>query len=171
MEPAQLRRHGGQAMSVKGVCWTCGRARMTDADVHPRRPRCRECRTSRRKAATASGRSTRVQGTYGLREGEYEALRAAQGGKCAICGWLTGRRARVVDHDHGSGEVRGLLCNLCNRVIGFYRDRIRLFECFAEYLRNPPARKVLPSRDWSDYRGAIDDRSRGIRLDTPSDLR
>ncbi|MGV1006784.1 MAG: endonuclease VII domain-containing protein [Candidatus Nanopelagicales bacterium] len=116
------------------------------------------------RGTSSTGREGRAAGTYGLREGERAALLAAQGGKCAICGWLTGRRARVVDHDHGSGEVRGLLCNLCNRVIGFYRDRSRVFECFAEYLRNPPARRVLPGRDWSPYRGSIDDAERTSRL-------
>jgi hypothetical protein len=48
-----------------------------------------------------------------------------------------------VDHDHRTGEVRGLLCSTCNRLIGFFRDDpVTLFR-LALYLINPPARGVV----------------------------
>lgn len=45
-------------------------------------------------------------------------LEALQGGSCGICGAVRTGRDLVLDHDHASGFVRGLLCLNCNRVEG-----------------------------------------------------
>lgn len=52
-------------------------------------------------------------------EEEYAARLEEQGGVCAICGNppKEGGRALHVDHDHKTGDVRGLLCHYCNRFI------------------------------------------------------
>jgi hypothetical protein len=70
---------------------------------------------------------------YGITVAEYERMRDQQGGKCAICG----RRPRYrlhVDHDHDSGEVRGLLCVPCNRAVGCLGDDPQRCLRAAEYL-------------------------------------
>jgi hypothetical protein len=51
--------------------------------------------------------------------------------ECVICG-DTG--ALVVDHDHKTGVVRGMLCNHCNRGLGHFRDDPELLEFAAQYL-------------------------------------
>lgn len=86
-----------------------------------------------------------VQTVYGLAPGDYEKLLAAQGGRCAITGCrATGKTKRLaVDHDHASGEVRGLLCGPHNQLIGYNRDSPEAFRSMAEYLESPPARLVL----------------------------
>jgi len=78
---------------------------------------------------------------YKMSAAEYDALHAEQGGLCAICRRAEkiengGRRRRLcIDHDHGSGEVRGLLCGTCNSGLGqFYDDPERL-EAAAAYIR------------------------------------
>lgn len=75
---------------------------------------------------------------------------------CAICGPWTGRkgttRALAVDHNHATGEVRGLLCSTCNLFLGAIRDDPRAFDRARDYLVNPPGRNVLAPRDWSPYR-------------------
>ena len=64
-----------------------------------------------------------------------------QGGVCAICkGPPNGRYDKyVIDHDHRTGNVRGLLCNNCNAAIGFLRDDVELVDAAARYLREHKA--------------------------------
>lgn len=85
-----------------------------------------------------------VQKTYGLPAGAYAVLHAYQGGRCAICQKATGKARRLaVDHDHDTGEVRGLLCKPCNYVLLGRYDADALARA-AAYLADPPARKALP---------------------------
>lgn len=88
---------------------------------------------------------TRCQalGKYGLNRATYEALRARQGGGCAICGGQsTDGPSLHVDHDHsccpGSRTcgkcIRGLLCNGCNIAIGYMRDDPARLRAAADYL-------------------------------------
>lgn len=57
---------------------------------------------------------------YGISVEDYEALLVHQSGACGVC--LDRPKLLVVDHDHATGEVRGLLCNTCNIGLGSYRD-------------------------------------------------
>jgi hypothetical protein len=83
-----------------------------------------------------------VQAIYGLAEGDYEKLYRFQDGRCAGCQRATGRTKRLaVDHSHLTGEVRGLLCGPCNRMVGWFRDDPSTFGRLANYLVNPPARQ------------------------------
>lgn len=76
-----------------------------------------------------------VQRHYGLSPAGYQTLVAAQNGLCAVCGGgPNGARRLVVDHDHASGRVRGLLCNLCNRGLGNFRDDLVRVLKAAKYL-------------------------------------
>jgi len=47
------------------------------------------------------------------------------------------------DHDHKTGEWRGLLCNRCNHAIGMFRDNVHLMQSAINYLNNPPGLVVL----------------------------
>jgi hypothetical protein len=61
--------------------------------------------------------------TYGLSAEEFVRLMKQQGGVCAICFRpQNGGRALDVDHDHETGQVRGLLCGACNAAIGLLGD-------------------------------------------------
>ena len=77
----------------------------------------------------------------------------SQEGKCWICGGGTSYKHLATDHDHKTGEVRGLLCATCNKVLGRFRDSPERFLKAADYLRNPPARSILDTRDWTPYKG------------------
>jgi hypothetical protein len=47
-----------------------------------------------------------------------------------------------VDHDHETGEVRGLLCAPCNRGIGLLQDKIEVLESAAQYLKTHRSRRA-----------------------------
>lgn len=70
--------------------------------------------------------------SYGLTK--EEALRVVENreGKCPICGIV---RRLVIDHDHRSGLVRGVICGKCNSVLGMANDCIQTLLSAAEYLR------------------------------------
>ena len=51
--------------------------------------------------------------------------------ECVICGT---EEKLVVDHDHATGKVRGMLCNHCNRGLGHFKDSPMLLEFAAQYL-------------------------------------
>jgi hypothetical protein len=76
---------------------------------------------------------------YGITLEEYNTILLKQNGKCAICGSETvGRKTDknfIVDHDHKTGKVRGLLCHKCNAILGMAQDNIKIFEEAIEYLR------------------------------------
>jgi hypothetical protein len=80
-------------------------------------------------------------GKYGCSELEYEKLLKKQNGVCAICGSENGHYSKyglkcklAVDHDHKTGNIRGLLCNLCNRGLGLFKDSISSLQNAAHYL-------------------------------------
>jgi hypothetical protein len=66
--------------------------------------------------------------TYNIPLSTYEEMFKEQRGKCAICDGkgfkMRGhhRKMLVVDHCHGTGAVRGLLCHNCNRALGLLKD-------------------------------------------------
>ena len=78
---------------------------------------CPTCKRLNTKASSAKRHDTYVQQTYGLKPGEYAAMLELQGYCCAICSSKSPSKRLAVDHDHVSGEPRGLLCRSCNYVL------------------------------------------------------
>jgi len=74
---------------------------------------------------------------YGITETIYKKMLAVADGKCWICSKKPKKSALNVDHDHKTGQVRGLLCFFCNKfMIGRRRrEHIFLFEAAAQYLK------------------------------------
>jgi hypothetical protein len=78
---------------------------------------------------------------YGISLEKYMDLLYKQKGVCAICKQPETKICRggtigslAVDHDHNTEEIRGLLCNACNRGIGYMRDNPDLLRKAANYL-------------------------------------
>jgi hypothetical protein len=68
---------------------------------------------------------------------DYQMIVARQGNCCAICDRAPGGRwgKYVIDHDHKTNRMRGLLCNACNTALGLFLDDPRLLASAARYLR------------------------------------
>ncbi len=93
-------RRSARARGYSSECKPCYKAQPRYRDAEKRRDE-----TLRRR--------------YGISAQDYDLLLAGQGGVCALCGNEAYGRARLhVDHDHETGDVRGLLCFHCNTALG-----------------------------------------------------
>jgi hypothetical protein len=80
---------------------------------------------------------------YGIDEEYFEALYQAFRGRCGICGYPLKREVRgkgtegraCIDHDHKTGNIRGILCHRCNSGLGLFRDSVELLQKAKEYLQ------------------------------------
>ena len=82
-----------------------------------------------------NGRRKNLKDRYGITVEQYEEMLAAQGGKCALCGGMMDEGRRLaVDHDHETGEVRGILHVRCNTAIALFKDSPEICRKAAEYL-------------------------------------
>jgi len=76
----------------------------------------------------------RYQRLYGITRGEHNTLLANQGGVCPVCQSIP--KQFVIDHDHETGDVRGLLCHRCNLGMGYFRDNAAALRSAAVYLED-----------------------------------
>lgn len=86
-------------------------------------------------------RARNLKKRFNMTIDEYNVIFLKQKGKCAICTKAeSGRDIKgnvkwlSVDHHHGNGEVRGLLCNSCNTGIGKLGDSIKVLKSAIKYL-------------------------------------
>lgn len=103
-------------------------------------PRCKKCQSAFQHAQ-------RLRYAYGIDGEEYYRIFDYQNGVCYICQKKPNKKRLAVDHNHDTGEVRGLLCKVCNRdIIGSAKDQIAFLERAIEYLKDPPARRLREGR-------------------------
>lgn len=70
--------------------------------------------------------------TYNLTEEQYSNMLLSQNGRCLIC--KKEKDKLCVDHNHETGEIRGLLCVKCNSNLGWH-------ECYLKEINNYLNRK------------------------------
>lgn len=96
----------------------------------------------RRRADPAKNRrdnDKRIERKYGLTQEEYTSRLEQQGHSCAICGkQFSGDRPHV-DHDHDTGQVRGILCGSCNVGLGYFYDNAEFLLSAVAYLSRDTA--------------------------------
>ena len=75
-----------------------------------------------RLAHKAQIKASKIKHLYG--ELDYNLIFEEQNGCCAICGRHQSQLSQslCVDHDHKTGEIRGLLCSDCNLGLGCFQD-------------------------------------------------
>jgi hypothetical protein len=71
---------------------------------------------------------------YGISPEDWAQMYEAQNGCCAGCSDPLRASDARVDHHHGSGAVRGLLCPGCNSALGHAQDNPKVLRMLAEYL-------------------------------------
>ena len=74
-----------------------------------------------------------LKSKYNLSRKEYEEILINQNNLCAICKTISEYKL-VVDHDHSSNKVRGILCRKCNLSLGFAQDDISILKEMINYL-------------------------------------
>jgi hypothetical protein len=122
---------GTVALDAK-LCAKCGASKSL-ADFHKqpsgqfgRHSWCKDCyntyarETRNRKVSPEQRAKNNLWTRYRLRPEEVERMLADQGGVCAICSEPP--RRPVVDHNHETGEVRGILCHGCNIALPHVED-------------------------------------------------
>lgn len=104
------------------------------------------------KSLQMTARDAYLRRTYGITEEDYERLLQRQKRRCAVCRRdASGFISRLnVDHDHNTGEVRGLLCTNCNRfVVGRHRRGTGgevLLRNASQYLEGPYTGWFVPPK-------------------------
>ena len=78
-------------------------------------------------------RRLHIKKTYGISLEEYDRLATLQNNCCKICNKY--QDILHVDHDHVTGEVRGLLCLNCNTGLGLFSDSVETLNNAISYLK------------------------------------
>ena len=75
---------------------------------------------------------------YNLSMEQYDQLLSQQNNCCMVChkNQVLFKKKLAVDHCHETGKIRGLLCDGCNRGLGFLKDSIEVLESAITYLKN-----------------------------------
>ena len=116
----------------------------------------REWRIQNPEKARLSQKQTKLKSHYGLTLEAFNQRFGSHNGRCDVCRKTPTpkERALMIDHDHTSGSVRGLLCLSCNRGIGCFEDSSWLLVKAAIYLwgrRIANASRSLLSRGNANY--------------------
>ena len=100
---------------------------------------CKEChKASQRRRNLDPERKTAKRGrnlmvNYGITLEQYSDMYAEQNGECFVCGEK--HPVLHVDHNHETGEVRKLLCTLCNTAFGKLREDVTIIQKLLDYGR------------------------------------
>lgn len=128
------------------LCRKCNKVKSAD-EFHKLndglQPYCKSCRSAYNKQYTKTHYSQEKRRANNLREqynmtiAEYEALLLKNNGCCWICNVPEHelRRRLAVDHCHKTGQIRGLLCDRCNKGLGLLGDSLQSIEYVLQYLK------------------------------------
>lgn len=103
---------------------------------------CRKCSMQRQKEyiqkqSPEYRRNLQLKTLYGITIEEFNKMLEEQGGVCAICKQpeTEGKMGKLtMDHDHETGYNRQILCGMCNRGLGHFKDNPELLRAAANYI-------------------------------------
>ena len=100
---------------------------------------CNPCRMAKQDSVRHTDRFKEIQSRshrrrkYGLDDQQLDDLLAIEG--CQVCG---SDDKLVIDHDHVTGAVRGMLCHACNKAEGLLAGDVARIRALADYLEREP---------------------------------
>ena len=103
---------------------------------------CNTCQNKRGRASYKRNRSgnselikrTNLKQKYKITYEQFIEMHEKQGGCCAICKAELPLIKMVVDHNHATNKVRGLLCTTCNFGLGHFKDSQEILSSAIIYL-------------------------------------
>lgn len=117
--PVIICGHPDRKHHCKGMCRAC----YITSDYRKQKYAERMEDPARRQKQKDTFRANKLRKLYGLTPDEYDQMLTQQGGVCAICKTQKPSKYNLpVDHDHDTGQVRGILCIPCNRAIGYLEN-------------------------------------------------
>jgi hypothetical protein len=128
--------HISKRFVSSGTCFTCAKEqvrkqRSVDPEYFRRRTRAWQKANPERYAKSMLDSSRRTK--YGLEPEQVAHMMLKQSGRCATC-LKPFEKTPSVDHCHDTGTVRGLLCDPCNRSLGFAKDDPEVLRRMADYV-------------------------------------
>lgn len=96
--------------------------------------RCRDCKKPHQRIQN-------LKNKYGLTVDAFEELWESVSGRCQICSDVLlrydGKTVHyAVDHNHATGDIRGLLCPPCNKGLGHLKDSPAILTRAIKYLHD-----------------------------------
>jgi hypothetical protein len=96
-------------------------------------------------------RNSKLKNKFGITPDQYQKLLSKQNNLCAICKRTReevskNKKSFAVDHDHKTGNIRGLLCTRCNPGLGFFEDNVQTLLNAIEYPSKESDNGVLENR-------------------------
>lgn len=124
--------HPHKRGNSRGLCFTCRQRELRQGDPERMRKHSERCYR------------THIQRTYGITEEQYASLLASQNGVCKLCQQPPKQKKRLqVDHCHKTNEIRGLLCQDCNLMVGHIDANSDRIAGVMRYLRVYPVLAAL----------------------------
>jgi len=100
------------------------------------RDRARKWRKNNPEKVLKQSHKANLKHRYGITPEERHRMLEQQDHRCKICGIHESNKNKFnVDHDHKTGQIRGILCRNCNQGLGFFKDDISLFVKAVTYLK------------------------------------
>lgn len=126
-----------QFIKSSGQCRTCRRRRnLVWRLAHPEKVKYQASDKTRERSRVYwenGGKEVALMTRYALTKEDYDRLFQSQNGQCAIC-FTDLDKYTHIDHSHETSEVRGLLCQLCNRGLGHFKDDVERLSNAINYL-------------------------------------
>ncbi len=121
------------------LCRTCYQktpARVADRIKRSKDPS--EHTPERKSEKKAKFRNLKLRIRYGITFEDKIKILEEQNNKCKICfvALVADHQDTHIDHEHSTGKIRGVLCKLCNTLLGLARDNSQILQEAINYLNN-----------------------------------